>query len=154
MRASVWVLLVVLLIEVLALYLPLTGFEINVSVWFKGDALVYEKIFLFIPVRSRSACTVNDAMARVFAIQGGCGENLANLPGITLSAGQLRNLFIGCDASFGYFRYDFQYDINKMLIHMGTSDFLYEHDYSFDFPVILPYIPALANTSSNSRILS
>ena len=122
MRASVWVLLVVLLIEVLALYLPLTGFEINVSVWFKGDALVYEKIFLFIPVRSRSACTVNDAMARVFAIQGGCGENLANLPGITLSAGQLRNLFIGCNASFGYFRYDFQYDINKMLIPMGTFD--------------------------------
>lgn len=30
------------IIEVLALYLPLTGFEINVSVGFKGNALVYE----------------------------------------------------------------------------------------------------------------
>ena len=42
-RASVWILLVGLWYkEVLALYLPLTGFEINVSVGFKGNALVYE----------------------------------------------------------------------------------------------------------------
>ena len=102
MRASVWILLVGLLIEVLALYLPLTGFEINVSIGFEGNALVYEKILLFIPIRCSPSGTVNDAMARVFAIQGGCGKNLANLTGISLSAGQLCKLFIGRNVSFGY----------------------------------------------------